>query len=160
MRRLWAAAAAVLMCLALGLPALAQEGSGGPPTTVEPPTMPMDEVVFTGEATCGVGPTEEWLTSDPRVTGPCLITHIRWGSMIPGAVGDYTVNGPEGDWTGTWSLMSTSPTVARNLMVLEGTEAYEGWAVWAWAATPDGWQDGDPFDLEGVIYEGLAPSLQ
>jgi hypothetical protein len=71
------------------------------------------------------------------------------------------VNGPKGDWVGTWGLMAGDafPTVSRNFALLEATEAYEGWAVWAWATTPDGRQGG-AFDLEGVIYEGSAPSLQ
>jgi hypothetical protein len=160
MRRIWAALAAVMVCLALGgMPVAAQEESPGASPTA------MASVVFTGGATCGVGYPEEWLTSDPRVTGPCSITNISWGSPvtvnIPGAVGNYTVTGPEGDWTGTWALITASDgEVARNLMALEGTEAYEGWVVLAWAGTPDGWQDGDPFDLQGVIYEGSAPSLQ
>ena len=161
MRRLWAAGAAIVVCLALsGLPVAGQEPSGSPV-----PTMPTDEVVFTGGATCGVGYPEEWLTSDPRVTGPCSIAVKSWGSPdtvdIPGAVGDYTVKGPEGDWTGTWMLIGICcDPPARNLMLLEGTGAYEGWSVVAWAGTPDGWQDGDPFDLQGIIYEGSAPSLQ
>ena len=160
MRRLWAAGAAIVMCLALGgMPVAAQEESPGASPTA------MASVVFTGGATCGVGYPEEWLTSDPMVTGPCSIAVKSWGSPdtvdIPGAVGDYTVNGPEGDWTGTWALITASDgEVARNLMALEGTEAYEGWVVLAWAGTPDGWQDGDPFDLQGIIYEGSAPSLQ
>ena len=124
----------------------------------------MAPAVFTGGATCGFGPTQEWLTSDPRVTGPCSIAITSWGSPdtvnIPGAVGNYTVAGPEGDWTGAWMLLGIGPAVARNLMVLEGTEAYEGWVVLAWAGTPDSWQEPDPWDLQGVIYEGSAPSLQ
>ena len=46
------------------------------------------------------------------------------------------------------------------MRTLAGTGAYEGWAMLAWAGTPDGWQDGDPFDLEGVIYEGSATQLE
>jgi hypothetical protein len=161
MRKLWAAGAAIVVCLTLGgLPALGQEPSESPV-----PTMPTDEVVFTGEASCGVGSPEEWVTSDPRVTGPCLITPTIWGGPttidIPGAVGDYVVHGPEGDWIGTWMLIGVCcDPPARNFMALEGTGAYEGWAVLAWAGTPDGWQMPAPFDLQGIIYKGSAPSLQ
>jgi hypothetical protein len=154
MRRLWAAGAAIVMCLALGgLPVAGQEEA--------PATGP---VVFTGTTTCGVTDPQEWATSDPRVTGPCALVPTTWGGPdtinIPGAVGRYTVNGPDGDWTGSWLLIHEYPMVARNLMVLEGTGAYEGWAVLAWAGTPDGWQEPDPFDLQGIIYEGSAPTLQ
>ena len=135
---------------------LAQEESpGASPAAMAP-------VLFTGGATCGFGPAEEWLADDPRVTGPCSMTIEQEGGDLPGgfvAVGDYTVNGPEGDWVGTWSVMAFPPTLGRNFMVLEGTEAYEGWAVWAWATAPDGWE-GEPFDLVGVIYEGSAPRLE
>jgi hypothetical protein len=161
---MWAAGAAIVMCLALGgLPVAGQESSGSPA-----PTMPTGEVVFTGTATCGVDDPEEWLTSAPMVTGPCSITPTHFGGWleegqqisIPGAVGDYTVNGPEGDWTGTWLLIGICcDPPARNFMALEGTGAYEGWAVLAWAGTPEGWQ-GEPFDLQGIIYEGSTPRLE
>ena len=79
MRKVWAAGAAIVMCLALGgLPALAQESSESPA-----PTMPTGEVVFTGTATCGFGSPEEWLTSDPMVTGPCSIDVQRSGGPNP-----------------------------------------------------------------------------
>jgi hypothetical protein len=161
MRRMWAAGAAIVMCLALGgVPVAGQESSESPA-----PTMPTDEVVFTGTATCGLDDPEEWVTSDPRVSGPCSIAVKSWGGPhtvdIPGAVGYYKVNGPEGDWTGTWMLIGVCcDPPARNFMALEGTGAYEGWAVLAWAGTPDGWQMPDPFDLQGIIYKGSAPSLQ
>jgi hypothetical protein len=132
--------------------------------TASPAPAAMAPAAFTGGATCGFGYPEEWVTSDPRVTGPCSILVQTWGSPdtvdMPGAIGEYTVNGPEGDWTGGWMLLGIAPTVARNLMVLEGTEAYEGWVVLAWAGTPDDWQEPGPWDLQGVIYEGSAPSLQ
>ena len=51
------------------------------------------------------------------------------------------------------------PTVARNFVALEGTEAYEGWVVFAWVTTPEGWQGGS-LELEGVIYQGSAPRLE
>ena len=156
MRRLWAAVAAVLVCLALGgLPVAGQEASEGPAST-----LPTGELVFTGTATCGFGSPEEWLTSDPMVTGPCSIDVQRSGGPIPGSVGSYTVKGPEGDWTGTWVLIGVCcDPPARNFMALEGTGAYEGWALLAWAGTPDGWQLPDPFELQGIIYEGSAPRL-
>ena len=85
---------------------LAQEESpGASPAAMAP-------VLFTGGATCGFGPAEEWLADDPRVTGPCSMTIEQEGGDLPGgfvAVGDYTVNGPEGDWVGTWSVMAFPP---------------------------------------------------
>ena len=124
----------------------------------------MESAAFTGGATCGFGVSnEEWLATDPRVTGSCSLNITHEADTVPGgsnfvAIGEYTVNGPEGDWIGTWSLMAFYPTLGRNFILLEGTEAYEGWSVWAWANTPDDWR-GEPFDLIGVIYEGSAPEF-
>jgi hypothetical protein len=159
MKRMLAAAAAIVVCLALAMPALAQEESGGgSPAAMSP-------AVFTGEATYGID-TGRWLASDPRVTGTRSgDSDARLVDRYPGplvGVGHYTVNGPDGDWVGTWAVMAGDdlPSVARAFVVLEGTQAYEGWAVWAWADTPEGWQEGGPMDLEGVIYQGSAPSIQ
>ena len=171
MHRMWVAGAAIVMCLALGGLSVAGQEEAEQPTAAADGTasdaMATGPVVFAGTATCGVTDTEEWAASDPRVTGPCSIAPAHFGGWleegqqisIPGAVGDYAVNGPEGDWTGTWLLIHEYPIVARNFMALDGTGTYEGSAVLAWAGTPDGWQEGDPFDLEGIIYEGSTPSL-
>jgi len=160
MRRLWAAGAAILMCLALGgMPVVGQEASQGPATT-----MPTDEVVFTGTATCGFGDPEEWLTSEPMLTGPCSMTPGGpIPAVVPGGVGNYTVYGPDGNWTGAFILIGPCcDPPARNFMALEGTGAYDGWSVLAWAGTPEGWQMSDPvpWDLQGIIYKGSAPGLQ
>ena len=48
--------------------------------------------------------------------------------------------------------------MSRIIALLEGTEAYEGWAVVGWVTTPEGWQ-GEPQELEGVIYQGEAPEM-
>ena len=75
--------------------------------------------------------------------------------------GTLTLDGPDGDWVGPWAVMAGHefPTVSRIIATLEGTDAYEGWAVVAWVMTPEGWYDGKPQAVEGVIYEGSAPRL-
>jgi hypothetical protein len=160
MRRLGVAGAAIVLCLSLGAPVAGQESSpGASPAAMTP-------AVFTGTNSCGIG-TGKWLADDPRVTGSCsgVSTNARLVDRYPGplvGVGDYGVNGPDGDWIGTWAVMAGDDlrTVFRGFIVLEGTEAYEGWAVWAWTSAPEGWQEGTPGDLEGVIYEGTAPRLE
>jgi hypothetical protein len=169
MRRLWAAGAATMVCLALGgVPALAQEESPPASPSASPVPVAMAPAVFTGEDT-----GSSLVASDPRVSGTYSTTwdaqvEIPYGSAGAGqggmvAWGNLTVNGPDGDWIGRWAVTAgyDFPTPSRIIALLEGTQAYEGWAAVAWVTTPEGWIPwmGGSQELEGVIYQGEAPEM-
>jgi len=158
MRRLWAAAAAIVMCLALGgMPALAQGASGSP--AVSPAPVAAGPVVVTGEESGG-----QFRLSDPRVSGYHTETWAGNVGLTNGFVawGILTLRGPDGDWVGPWTVMAgyDFTRLSRLYHTLEGTEAYEGLAFVLYETTPEGWDETSPQTFEGVIYEGSAPRLE
>ena len=167
MRKLWAAGAAMLVCLALGgLPAVGQdeaEPSTSPAVSLAPAAM--EAAVVTGTEICGVSECQE-LLSDPRVNGRGYVRmqfdcHVEpAGSPTrPGCVlyGTFTIRGPDGAWQGPWSgLWDPSLEKVSLLVHLEGTGAYEGWAFVAhYLDTGYG-----SADVNGVIFEGSPPPMR
>jgi hypothetical protein len=170
MRRLCATGAAVLVCLALGVPALAQAASGEPSASAEPYT---DFVTGTGmcryhEPAMSVfidwgrhdqaGFTCDWETDDPRVSGPGEGTWNVgcWdGVRVCLYWGDMTITGPDGTWVGaftgqdTRTLAGLGRGTAAFQQVLEGTGAYEGWTYLAHLLFND-----YTMFVDGIVYEG------
>ena len=182
MRRMWAASAAVVVCLALGgMPALAQEASE--PSSELP--LPM---VTTGNGDCTVldrgtrgtsdglvqgaeGARDEILDcvltmSDPRVSGTarltfnddCFVRPEGWGCIF---WGDSLIEGPDGDWDCSHSGTGDPVGVHDGLIlhVCTGTAGYSGLTYMAQQAvsfysTAD---FGDGTSIHGVIYEGPPP---
>ena len=183
MCKLWAAGAAVLVCLVFGgLPATAQES---PEPSSELP-LPL---VTTGNSDCTVldrgtrgtsdglvqgaeGARDEILDcvltmSDPRVSGTarltfnddCFATGVGWECIFWGA---SLLAGPDGDWDCTYS--GTGDPMGGNdgliLNTCTGTGGYSGLTFMAQQAIsfsslrPD---FGDGTSIHGVLYEGPPP---
>jgi hypothetical protein len=117
MRRMWAAGAAILVCLALGgLPAMAQSDAVRVTTTVD---------CDFSTSTCS------YAASDTRVTGTgsvVLSGFVKVGINSVVFWSDATIEGPEGDWTGRHYTFEDSPGTVDVLMMFAGEGAYEGWA--------------------------------
>ena len=157
MRRMWAAGAAIVMCLALGvMPALAQSASPATDGPVRVTATQVCDWTMTGGVQTG---TCTYTASDPRVTGEVNLT-------IAGAVGgpggddylqtfDAVLKGPDGTWTGRyWVVFDWPANLAYATSVLTGDGAYEGWTYVA--ATQDKVPDGNA-DNVGVLYQGPPP---
>jgi hypothetical protein len=176
MRKLWAAGASVVACLALGGGlALAQEASNSP--TVSP-------VVVSGTWSCtktdpgtrgtsdalmwsGTGARDQVLAcdlalDDPRVIGPTTITFnddcfradcIFWGTLV--------IEGPDGGWDCRFSG-TPDPSGANDgllLLVCPGRGSYGGLTFMAQQAVSfSGTADfGDGTSIRGLIYQGPPP---
>lgn len=170
MRRLWAAAAAILVWLALGgLPAAAQEASESPS---ESPAAPPEPALVTGTERCFSGsyssrdeggvvlghiPTFKCTNeaSDPRVSGPAQGEFWSACYATAGCVywGTYEIAGPDGTWSGLWSGTDDAVLDLRSYLVtVEGSGAYEGWTFVAH------WQDRfGTSTFSGLIYPGPPP---
>jgi hypothetical protein len=155
MRRLWAVSAAIVVCLALGGPVMAQEAS----PAADGPVLVTATQVCTWAVPGGVPTgTCTYTASDPRVTGPLTLT-------IAEAVGtpddhyletfDATITGPDGIWMGRyWVIFDWPANVSYPLSVLTGDGAYEGWTYVA--SGQDNVPDANT-DLVGVLYQGPPP---
>jgi hypothetical protein len=156
MRRLWVAGAAMVVCLALGAPVMAQQASpaaAGPVlvTATGACSWFMNGNVQTGTCT--------HTASDPRVSGPATQTMAEHVG-IPGGddylqTFDTVLTGPDGTWTGrTWVVFDWPNNVAYAQTVLTGDGSYEGWTYVDSArdTTPDA-----NTDSVGVLYEGPPP---
>ena len=171
MRKMWAAGAAIVVCLALvGMPALAQEASGEASASAEPVTdfvtgtgacrfvEPGMSVYIDGGRHDQAGFACDWEMDDPRVSGPGEGTWnvgcwddvrvcLYWGEM--------TISGPDGTWVGAFTGQDTStlgelgrgPVAFQQ--VLEGTGAYEGWTYLAHLLF-----DYSTMSVDGIVYEG------
>ena len=173
MRRMWAAGAAIVVCLALGgVPAVAQSPSA--------PIAQAGPALVTGTQTCGFVATADATqvriegvrrdqaglecvskVSDPRVSGPVKGTWnlaawegdadaIYWGDMV--------ITGPDGTWEGSFTGVDAYGLVKSGLgnvglmQTLEGTGAYTGWTYIAHLAF-----DYSTMTVDGVIYQGPPP---
>ena len=175
MRKLWAASAAIVMCLAIsGMPVAAQEES---PTAASPIIVTGTEVCGdrTGGTSTSLGGVESargWVgecvntMSDPRVDG----TYVNTLNMdcYPSGMcllwGTHVLDGPEGGWDCSWAgalypndlggFMSTS--------VCPGTGGFEG-LTYVFQHGNASFEGGSPFgddnSFDGVIYEGPAPTV-
>ena len=146
MRRLWAAGAAIVLCLALGETQLVAQTPSqlrGTETTADQEcgNLLAKDIVCT------------WVASDPRLTG--TLTH-SW-VMIPGDPGvgwaPATLEGPEGDWTGHLYVTWTDP--ARLFVFLSGDGDYAGWQYMA--STIDDGERMASSQWVGMVYEGEPP---
>jgi diacylglycerol O-acyltransferase / trehalose O-mycolyltransferase len=156
MRRMWAASAAMLVCLALGTPVMAQEASPSTEgsvlvTATQACAWSMTAGVQTGTCT--------YSASDPRVTGPLTLTMAEHVG-VPGGddyvqTFDATLPGPEGTWTGRyWVIFDQATETAWVTSALSGDGAYEGWTYVA--SGSDASMAGNQ-DLVGALYEGPPP---
>jgi hypothetical protein len=175
MRRLWAASAAIVMCLSPGAPVLAQEGS---PTPASP-------VIVTGTEECGgrsggtstyggVDSERGWVAdcvntmSDPRVDGTWVNTLNM--DCYPGDMclmwGTHVLDGTDGGWACSWAG-ADFPTLSLEggflvSGVCPGTGGFEG-LTYVFQHGNAGFEVGSPFSddstFDGVIYEGPAPMV-
>jgi hypothetical protein len=176
MRRMWAAGAAGLMCLALGgVPALAQEASNRPPVspvavsgtwdctrTVPGRRGTSDGLMWGGTGVRGQVLACDLALSDPRVIGPTTITFnddcfgaecVFWGSLV--------IEGPDGGWDCRFSG-TPDPTGANDgllLYVCPGRGGYSGLTFMVQQAVSfSGTADfGDGTSMHGLIYQGPPP---
>ena len=138
MRRMWAAGVATMMCIALASSSVLAQGdhvTGTANTTTDPISFDL---------------------SDPRVSGQGSGNWIAdLGSIF---WGEWTINGPEGDWVGPW-IGQWNEGLGKYLLVfsLEGTDTYEGWAFVGTYLDAGG----DPqASVEGRVYLGDAPRME
>jgi hypothetical protein len=163
MRRSWAVAAAIVMCLALG----------GVPVSGQSPSEPSSAVWVTGTATCPtvedgttdtVGGVEQvrgrvaectYTASDPRVAEPTTNTS-DWNcyALTPAGTGHGcwgwgTLESP--NWTGYGTIVTqdSGRFVSNVTMIGRGTNA--GW-TFILTDTPEG--------FSGLLYEGDPPPFE
>ena len=158
MRRLWAAGAVIVVCLALGLPALAQEA------TIPPGPVAVD-VAHACRLTTGYSTTYEdgvellrdgviscdVTADDARLTGP-LTVEIDCDCTVVGCACWGASDGPQnedGGWVGYMVSAEPSSAAPANVWVSDGTGAYEGW-TWVETQQPTG----------DMVYEGTAMLYQ
>jgi hypothetical protein len=149
---MWAAGAALLVCLALG----------GTPVVGQDKTE-MRTALVTGTEHCGdlepipgAHVTCDQRLSDPRVTGMGYVTFLGEAPVgLELSWGTFTLKGPDGDWVGPWTgVWDLGLEKAVFLITTEGTDAYEGWAfVGTWLDA----MDGQLAQVSSVIYRGRAP---
>ena len=157
MRRLWAVVAAMLVCLALGAPVMAQEAS----PAADGPVLVTATQVCTWAVPGGVPTgTCTYTASDPRVTGPLTLTSAEHVG-IPGDddylqhTFDAVLEGPEGTWTGRyWVILDQAAKTAWATSALSGDGAYEGRTYVA--SSKDESMAGNS-GLVGVLYQGPPP---
>jgi hypothetical protein len=160
MRRLCAAGAAIVVCLAVGaVPALAQdetETAGGfwvTGTTISSVMVEAGTRTQVGDVTQTRGETftDTMAMSDPRVSGTGTGTWNQDG--YPGDIGiswgTYRLENEGGAWSGTFTAADGTPTVSSGFLVGEG--GYEGLTFY-WH------QDmGDQVSVVGIIFPGDPP---
>jgi hypothetical protein len=116
-------------------------------------TITQDCAFSSGECT--------FTASDPRLTGPGTMKITRVVSTNEAtpilAWGEYTLDGPDGTWSGYNYGVADDEGSAHVSMVLSGAGAYEGWQYVASGIDPGA--DGD-HDLIGVLYEGTLPPMR
>ena len=162
MRKVWAAGAAIVMCLALGVPALAQDE-----------TEPAGAVWVTGTASCptvdpGTTTTVDgveqvrgrvaectFTSSDPRVAEPTTNNvNLDCFELTPAGAGEScwgwgSLESP--NWTGYGTIVTEDSWgfVSHVTMIGRGTNA--GW-TWIVTDTPEG--------FSGLLYEGDPPPFE
>ena len=160
MRGMWAAGAALLVCLALGGTPVVAQGE----TEMRPALITGTEHCSVDDASPSPIPADvdvacDQRLSDPRVTG---VGYVTWLGEAPVGLelswGNFTLKGPDGDWVGPFTGMyDTGLKKNVYLITTEGTDAYEGWAfVGMWLSA----MDGQPTQVNGIIYQGAAPPME
>jgi hypothetical protein len=167
MRRLWAAGAAMSVCLALsGGPAQAQEVSlaASPPLPsavhVEG-TMVVSDIVMGPSTTVdgirqmrGLTATTTDTMDDPRVSGTgAIVGNLDSYGDVMTQWGTYRLENADGAWEGTWrGVLWNRGGVTEHTMWLTGSGAYEGLTYYAHV------NGSGVIDIEGVIFPGEAPA--
>ena len=172
MRRLSAASAAIVMCLAIsGLPALAQEetapaggnawvvGTGTCPEMVSPGTTTFENGV---EQVRDVILTCTNMTNDARLNGTYTVHHNydcyelttpmpRHGGCVMWGTNAWP--GPDG-WTATYSGVEDASGDQTAQFISVGFGANAGWVFYE----VDTWSDeSGVIDLQGLLYQGAPP---
>ena len=129
-------------------------------------TTPMDGYTLLHAS----GPFEGHCTftaSDPRVSGTATLDDFWDACYLMGPDdppfypsgciywGTQRIDGPDGSWEGTWSGVDDEDLgLASLLLLMEGTDAYEGWSFVAHVLESG---TGEPVTFSGLIYEGPLP---
>ena len=105
--------------------------------------------------------------SDPRISGPSTVSPMWDACFLMGPDdppvypsgciywGEYGIEGPDGDWVGTWTGVDNVELGGASLLIhAEGTDAYEGWSLVGHWLEPF---TGEPLAFAGLIYEGRLP---
>jgi hypothetical protein len=167
-----ASAIALVACLVLGGAVMrGSETAAASVVPVHPPfPIVMSPALVSGEWLCLSGGYCEVRLDDPRVgeRGPAFDPAAS--SLGDGPLtGTFRLAGPDGAWAGpviaTWDdriagselFIGVGQVFGREgVFALQETEAYEGWAfLGAWSDP----MNGEPAQVGGVIYQGLAPDL-
>jgi hypothetical protein len=182
MRRLWAASAAIVVCLALGAPpTLGQDEptAGGSPLATPATSEPVTWVSGTahcyeadlGDATIDAEGVQHFRdgtfrcrmrTDDPRVSGTHSTTTWNadmWGAtdLSSGEVVQWAsvrLENEGGAWEGWLSGVASLPEPG-DIMVIwyRGTGGYAGLSYF------EQWTDRDPWTIQGLIFPGDPPAL-
>ena len=154
MRRMWAAGAAVLVCLALGgLPTLAQEATIPPGPAIVDTTL---TCTFTWASSAQEGVVQQlrggefvcdMTADDARLAGPMTL-QVSCDCTSVGCSCWGATEGPQNDgggWVGYMVSAEPNSAAPATVWVSEGTGAYAGW-TWVETHQPTG----------GLVYEGTA----
>jgi hypothetical protein len=162
MRRMWAAGAAIVVCLALG----------GVPVLAQSPSAPAQAAWVTGTQTCttldqGTSATVDGVSqvraqtqscthtmTDPRVSGEVTVT-LNTDHRGPAGMtfwGTEEIVGTDGTWRGSFSGVVDPQGVVGGFGIYEGTGAYAGWTYINHA-----YGDGSAPTLDGTIFQGPPP---
>jgi hypothetical protein len=180
---MWAAGAAVLVCLVLGgVPALGQEASlpGGSSPTASAALTPGPVAWVTGTATCPVldlgdfstdsegvghwrGGTVRCITStdDARVSGTHTSTSWQadwWGDIALGSGqlvqwATVRLENEGGAWEGRLTGVASVPDVGDIIEIW-----YTGTGGYAGLSYFEQWTKADPWTLQGLIFPGEPPT--
>ena len=161
MRRMWATGAAIVVCLALGLPALAQEATNPPgPAIVDTmltctyswASSAQEGVVQQlrgGEFACDV------TADDARLAGPMTL-EVSCDCTSVGCACWGATEGPQNDgggWVGYMVSAEPNSVAPATVWVSEGTGDYAGW-TWVETHQPAGdmvWEG------TAMLYQGAPP---
>ncbi len=162
MRTLWATGAAIVVCLALGVPVAGQESPAhtGPVTVDVTQTCRLTtgfsstyesgvELLRGGEISCDVA------ADDARLTGP-LTVQVDCDCTVAGCSCWGATDGPQnegGGWVGFFVSAEPSSAAPGTVWVSEGTGANEGWTcIETHQPTGD-----MVFEGTAMLYQGAPP---
>jgi hypothetical protein len=163
MRKLCAAGATMLVCLALGAPVMAQEASPtaavhvtGTETLHSDITVPPGDVVDGVMQIRGIHATTDEVSSDPRVSGTgTIVGNVDVYGMHGPQWGTFRIENEGGAWEGTWRGVIYGGTVDTGTAWLVGSGDYEGLTYYYIF----GGNNSDlVLETEGLIFPGEAPA--
>jgi hypothetical protein len=171
-RRLATIGVTLVACLGLGVPVMVGDEAAVASVVPVRPTFrtAMTPALVSGEWFCLSNGYCEVRLDEPRVSdqGPAFDPAASSLGDEP-LTGTFMLAGPDGAWAGpvaaTWDDRLGGSEVftgagqvfgREGVFALQGTEAYDGWTfVGAWSDP----MNGEPAQVGGVIYQGLAPDL-